>query len=323
MKKINYIKSARRTLEIELEGLIKLSKSLDKNFEETCKHLLNCKGKIITLGVGKSGHVANKIASTLSSTGSPAYFLNAGEALHGDIGVVEKNDVILIFSHSGQSQEIIDLIPYLQDKGCLIFSITGDKDSTIALKTKINLSTDVDQEACPLDLAPTASTTATLALGDALAVALLEAKNFSHDDFAKSHPGGKIGKKLLLKVKNLMHTGKNFPKVEPNMTVSETLIEISKKGLGIAAVIDKKQNLKGAFTDGDLRRCLNNKIKIHKTKILSVMSKKCKTILETSLAIEAIDLMQKHEIYMLIVINKNKKPVGVIRMHDLMQAGLI
>ncbi len=322
MNKKNHIKSAKRTIEIEYKGLIKLSKSLDQNFINLCEELLNRKGRIITLGIGKSGHIANKVSATLSSTGSPSYFLNAGEALHGDAGTVTKEDVILIFSHSGESQEIIDTLPFLKDKGNKVFSITGNKDSVIAKQSNINLSTDVDQEACPLDLAPTASTTAALALGDAIAVALLEANNFSSEDFAKSHPGGKIGKRLHIKNKDLLHTGRNFPKVTPNTLLSEALLEISNKGLGIAAVIDSKRNLKGVFTDGDLRRCLNKKLEIHNTKISSVMSKDCKTIDSSALALEAVKLMQSHEIYVLIVLEK-KKPTGVIRMHDLMQSGLI
>ena len=323
MKNKNHIKSAKKTLEIESKGLIKLSKSIGKDFSDLCENLLACKGRIITLGVGKSGHIANKVASTLSSTGSPSYFINAGEALHGDIGAVTKEDIILIFSHSGQSQEIVDILPSFQDKGNKIVSITGDRNSLIAKQSEINLLTDVDQEACPLDLAPTTSTTAALALGDAIAVALLEAKNFSSEDFAKSHPGGRIGKRLLLKVQDLMHAGDSFPKVSPDMSLSDTLLEISAKGLGIAAVIDEKEKLRGVFTDGDLRRCLNRKKETLKIKISSVMSKNCKTIQSSSLAMEAINLMQNHEIYVLIAVDKNNKPIGVIRMHDLMQSGLI
>ena len=323
MKKINHIKSAKKTLLIESRGLVKLSNSLSNNFSEICDRLMQCKGRIITLGVGKSGHIGNKVAATLSSTGSPAHFINAGEALHGDIGAVKKEDIILIFSHSGQSKEIIDILPFIKAKDNVIFSITGNKDSVIAIESDINISTDVDQEACPLDLTPTASTTASLALGDAIAVALLEAKNFSSEDFAKSHPGGKLGKKLLFKVKDLMHSGKSFPKVNPNETISNTLIEISEKGLGITAIIDKNQKLKGVFTDGDLRRCLNKQIEIHTTKISSVMTTKGKTISETALAIDAINQMQKFEIYVLIALNAKGKPVGVLRMHDLMQAGLV
>ena len=323
MKNINYIRSAKKTLDIELKGLIKLKKSLDSKFSNICRAMLATKGRIITLGVGKSGHIANKTAATLSSTGTPSYFINAAEALHGDLGAIVKEDIILIFSHSGQSQEIVDTIPFIRNKGCKIFSVTGNNESPIARESSINISTEVDQEACPLDLAPTASTTASLAVGDAIAVALLQARNFSKEDFAKTHPGGKIGKRLLLKIEDLMHAGKKFPKVDPTKTVSDTLLEISNKGLGIAAIIDKNLNLKGVFTDGDLRRCLNKKINIHEVKISTVMSRNCKTIPTSSLAIDAIDLMQKYKIYVLIAINKKNKPVGVIRMHDLMITGLI
>ena len=323
MKQVNHINSAKRTLDIESKGLLKLSKNIGKDFSNLCDELLLCKGKIITIGVGKSGHIANKVSATLSSTGSPSFFIHASEALHGDLGVISKKDTVLIFSYSGESQEIIDIFPSLKDKGCNIFSITGHKESFIARNAKLNISTEVDKEACPFDLAPTSSTTASLALGDALAIALLEARNFSPTDFAKHHPGGNLGKKLLLGVKDLMHTGKNFPRVTPNTLLSNALLEISKKGLGIVVITDDSKKLKGVFTDGDLRRCLQSKVDLHKTRISSVMSKKVKTILELSLAVEAIEIMEKNEIYVLIVINKKNVPIGVIRMHDLMQSGLV
>jgi len=284
--------------------------------------ILRSKGKIITLGVGKSGHIAQKISATLSSTGSPSYFIHATEALHGDIGVISKNDSVLILSHSGESKEIIDLIPSLKNIGCKIFSFTGPTESTIAKSTDINISTEVDKEACPLDLAPTSSTTAALALGDALAIALLESRKFSPQDFAKSHPGGKLGKKLTLKVEDIMSKGKDFPFVSPNTLLSKALIEISNKGLGMVAVVDKKK-LKGVFTDGDLRRTIESKKDIHKTKISLVMSKNVKTIQQSSLASIAIEIMEKNNIYVLIVLNTKKIPIGVLRMHDLMQSGLV
>lgn len=323
MKQVNHINSAKRTLDIESKGLLKLSKNIGKDFSNLCDELLLCKGRIITIGVGKSGHIANKVSATFSSTGSPSYFIHASEALHGDLGVISKKDTVLIFSYSGESQEIIDIFPSLKDKGCNIFSITGHKESFIARNAKLNISTEVDKEACPFDLAPTTSTTASLALGDALAIALLEARNFSPKDFAKHHPGGNLGKKLLLRVKDLMHKGKNFPRVTPNTLLSKALLEISKKGLGIVVITDNSKKLKGVFTDGDLRRCLQSKVDIHKTRISSVMSKKVKTILELSLAVEAIEIMEKNEVYVLIVINNKKVPIGVIRMHDLMQSGLV
>ena len=322
MKKTNHINSAKRTLDIESKALTKLAANLDQKFSNLCEVILRSKGKIITLGVGKSGHIAQKISATLSSTGSPSYFIHATEALHGDIGVISKNDSVLILSHSGESKEIIDLIPSLKNIGCKIFSFTGPTESTIAKSTDINISTEVDKEACPLDLAPTSSTTAALALGDALAIALLESRKFSPQDFAKSHPGGKLGKKLTLKVKDIMSKGKDFPFVSPNTLLSKALVEISNKGLGMVAVVDKKK-LKGVFTDGDLRRTIGSKKDIHKTKISLVMSENVKTIQQSSLASRAIETMEKNNIYVLIVLDSKKIPVGVLRMHDLMQSGLV
>ena len=322
MKKTNHINSAKRTLDIESKALTKLAANLDQKFSNLCEVILRSKGKIITLGVGKSGHIAQKISSTLSSTGSPSYFIHATEALHGAIGVISKNDSVLIFSHSGESKEIIDLIPSLKNIGCKIFSFTGPTESTIAKSTDINISTEVDKEACPLDLAPTSSTTAALALGDALAIALLESRKFSPQDFAKSHPGGKLGKKLTLKVEDIMSKGKDFPFISPNTLLSKALVEISNKGLGIVAVVDKKK-LTGVFTDGDLRRTIGSKKDIHKTKISLVMSKNVKTIQQSSLASKAIETMEKNNIYVLIVLDSKKIPVGVLRMHDLMQSGLV
>ena len=322
MKKTNHINSAKRTLDIESKALTKLAANLDQKFSNLCEVILRSKGKIITLGVGKSGHIAQKISATLSSTGSPSYFIHATEALHGDIGVISKNDSVLILSHSGESKEIIDLIPSLKNIGCKIFSFTGPTESTIAKSTDINISTEVDKEACPLDLAPTSSTTAALALGDALAIALLESRKFSPQDFAKSHPGGKLGKKLTLKVEDIMSKGNDFPFVSPNTLLSKALVEISNKGLGMVAVVDKKK-LKGVFTDGDLRRTIGSKKDIHKTKISLVMSKNVKTIQQSSLASKAIETMEKNNIYVLIVLDSKKIPVGVLRMHDLMQSGLV
>ena len=322
MKKTNHINSAKRTLDVESKALTKLAANLHQKFSNLCEVILRSKGKIITLGVGKSGHIAQKISSTLSSTGSPSYFIHATEALHGDIGVISKKDSVLILSHSGESKEIIDLIPSLKNIGCKIFSFTGPTESTIAKSTDINISTEVDKEACPLDLAPTSSTTAALALGDALAIALLESRKFSPQDFAKSHPGGKLGKKLTLKVEDIMSKGKDFPFISPNTLLSKALVEISNKGLGIVAVVDKKK-LTGVFTDGDLRRTIGSKKDIHKTKISLVMSKNVKTIQQSSLASKAIETMEKNNIYVLIVLDSKKIPVGVLRMHDLMQSGLV
>ena len=322
MKKHNYLKSGRRTIRIESKGLEKLAKTLSSDFNLVCDALFKTRGKIITLGIGKSGHIAKKVSATLSSTGSPSSFINAGEALHGDIGGINKNDSVIIFSHSGESEEIMSLIPFLKKVGCDVFSITGSKDSFIARNSQVSLDTGISEEACPLDLAPTTSTTASLALGDAIAVALLEAKNFKSDDFAKSHPGGKLGKRLITTVEDLMSKGKDLPVVSKEMTLSETLIEISSKGLGVALVIDKKK-LAGIFTDGDLRRTLN-KVKDPLSKSIDTyMTKKTKTILVDKLAIEALEIMQKNKIYSLAVVDKKNMPVGIIRMHDLIEFGLV
>ena len=322
MKKNNYLKSGRRTIRIESKGLEKLAKTLSSDFNLVCDTLFKTRGKIITLGIGKSGHIAKKVSATLSSTGSPSSFINAGEALHGDIGGINKNDSVIIFSHSGESEEIMSLIPFLRKVGCDVFSITGSKDSFIARNSQVSLDTGISEEACPLDLAPTTSTTVSLALGDAIAVALLEAKNFKSDDFAKSHPGGKLGKRLITTVEDLMSKGKDLPIVSKEMTLSETLIEISSKGLGVALVIDKKK-LAGIFTDGDLRRTLN-KVKDPLSKSIDTyMTKKTKTILVDKLAIEALEIMQKNKIYSLAVVDKKNMPVGIIRMHDLIEFGLV
>ena len=322
MKKHNYLKSGRRTIRIESKGLEKLAKTLSSDFNLVCDALFKTRGKIITLGIGKSGHIAKKVSATLSSTGSPSSFINAGEALHGDIGGINKNDSVIIFSHSGESQEIMSLIPFLKKLGCDVFSITGSKDSFIARNSQLSLDTGISEEACPLDLAPTTSTTVSLALGDAIAVALLEAKNFKSDDFAKSHPGGKLGRRLITTVEDLMSKGKDLPIVSKEMTLSETLIEISSKGLGVALVIDKKK-LAGIFTDGDLRRTLN-KVKDPLSKSIDTyMTKKTKTILVDKLAIEALEIMQDNKIYSLAVVDKKNIPVGIIRMHDLIEFGLV
>ena len=322
MKKNNYLKSGRRTIRIESKGLEKLAKNLSADFNIVCDKLFKTRGKIITLGIGKSGHIAKKVSATLSSTGSASSFINAGEALHGDIGGINKNDAVIIFSHSGETEEIIDLIPFLRSSGCEFFSITGSRDSFIAKNSLINLDTGISEEACPLDLAPTTSTTASLALGDAIAVALLEAKNFKSDDFAKSHPGGKLGKRLITTVEDLMAKNKDLPVVSRGMTLSDTLIEISSKGLGVALVVEKKR-LVGIFTDGDLRRTLNQVKDPLNKKIENYMTKRTKTILKNKLAIEALDIMQKNKIYSIAVVDSKKIPVGIIRMHDLVEAGLV
>ena len=318
----SFLESAKRTLKIESEGINRLLENLDENFNDVCEALLNCKGRIVTLGVGKSGHIANKISATLSSTGSSSFFVNAAEALHGDLGSITSEDIVIIFSHSGESQEVIDILPSLKNIGCGIFSITGSKESKISKESKLNLSTEIVEEACPNNLAPTTSTTASLALGDAIAVAILEAKGFTSDDFAKSHPGGKLGKRLLLKVSDIMHTGEAFPSVNEDEILVNSLMKMTEKGLGILVVLDESENLSGVFTDGDLRRCINQDKDIKTTKVSEVMSKSTKTINQNVLAFEASKVMENHNIYSLVVMDDDR-PIGVLRMHDLLQTGLI
>ncbi len=240
--KNSFLNSAKRTLKIESEGIEQLIANLDESFDNFCDALMNCKGRVITLGVGKSGHIANKVSATLSSTGSSSFFINAAEALHGDLGSITSEDSVIIFSHSGESQEVIDILPSLKDIGCQILSITGSKTSKIAKESLFNLSTDVVEEACPNNLAPTTSTTASLALGDAIAIAILEARGFTSDDFAKSHPGGKLGKRLLLKVKDIMPSQEKFPSVNQDENLANSLITMTEKGLGILVVIDEKMH---------------------------------------------------------------------------------
>jgi arabinose-5-phosphate isomerase len=323
MHKSKFTKSAKKNFDIEAKEIKSLSKLLDKNFDKVCNTLKKCKGRIITLGVGKSGHIAHKISATLSSTQSPSFFINAAEALHGDLGAIDSDDVILIISYSGQSEEILNVLPRLKEIGCTLISITGKRNSEIAEKSNLTLILNIEKEACPLDLAPTASTTATLALGDAIALAIFESKGLKSNDFARSHPGGLLGKRLTLKVKDLMHLKRNLPLINKETYLSKALIEISKKNLGLALVVDAKKELIGIFTDGDLRRCINKKIDIHKTKINSVMSKKGKSIDESELAVEAMKIMESNEIYSLVVLDDSKKLSGIIRMHDLLKSGLL
>ena len=321
MKKYNYIASARRTFKIESDAIKSLSKQLDTNFTSLCDQVRFNDGKFIIMGVGKSGHIAQKISATLSSTGTGSIFIHPTEAAHGDMGLIEKNDIVLLISNSGETDEIINIIPSLKRLSFKIASLTSNKKSTIARSSDIPIVINSEKEACPLNLAPTSSTTSALAFGDALAIALLESKGFTKTDFASSHPAGKLGKKLITQVHNIMHKGKDIPSVGPNTLLSKALIEITEKNLGIT-LIKNKSKVIGIFTDGDLRRCLNEKIDINKTKIRDVMTKKFKKIDFNTLAIDAAELMEKNKIFTLVVM-KGDKNVGVISMHDLIQARII
>ena len=320
MKKFNYIASAKRTFKIESNAINGLASQIDTNFTQLCDSIISNKGKFIVMGVGKSGHIGQKISATLSSTGTGSIFIHPTEAAHGDIGLIEKKDIVFLISNSGETDEIINILPSLKRSSYKLASLTGNNKSSIALASDISIVIK-SKEACPLDLAPTSSTTSALAFGDALAIALLESKGFTSNDFASSHPAGKLGKKLITQVKHLMHKGSKIPSVSLNTILADALIEISKKNLGIT-LVKKQSKVEGIFTDGDLRRCLNQKIDINATKIKDVMTKKFKTIEEDALAVDAARIMEKNKIFTLVVMKKNKN-VGVISMHDLIQARIL
>lgn len=319
----DYQKTAQRVLDIEKAAIDGLYQYLDQAFNHACRLMFQCTGKIIVTGMGKSGHIAHKIAATLASTGTPAFFVHPGEASHGDLGMISKNDVVLALSNSGESSEIISLLPVLKRRAIPLVCLTGNPASTMAREANVHLCTRVEQEACPLGLAPTASTTAALVMGDALAVSLLEARGFTADDFALSHPGGALGKRLLLRVGDIMHQGDKVPKVTLNTLIIDALLEIGRTGLGFTAVVDDQQRLVGVYTDGDLRRTLDHKIDVHHTAIEQVMTRSCTTVHATMLAAEAVQLMEEKKISGLLVLDEGQHPVGAFNMHDLLLAGVI
>jgi len=321
MKKFNYIASAKRTLKIESDSIKGLMSQLNKSFNDLCNAVIKCKGKIVIMGVGKSGHIAQKISATLSSTGTPSIFIHPTEAAHGDMGLINKKDIVLLISNSGETDEIINILASLKRHAKKIVSISGNNKSKIAKSADIKIELNSKKEACPLDLAPTSSTTNVLAFGDALAISLLEAKGFTKNDFAHSHPAGKLGKKLITRVEDLMHKGNSIPKVTPSTLLDKALLEITKKNLGITLVIDKSMVV-GIFTDGDLRRCINKKVNIQNTRIKKVMTKTFKTIGSDALAVDAAEIMENNKIFTLVVMSKNKC-VGVISMHDLIEARIL
>ena len=321
MKKNIFQKEAKKAFLIELDELKAFSKSKNFNVEELCTNISNCKGKIFITGVGKSGHIANKFAATLSSTGTPSFFIHPAEALHGDLGMIEKNDAILAISKSGESKEICDLIPAIKMKKIDLFSITENVNSTIARASITHILVKVKREACPNDLAPTSSTTVTLALGDAIAVALLKSKGFTSEDFAKSHPGGKLGKKLTLRTKDLMVPIKKAAVVKDTETIKDLIFEVSEKKQGIA-LVKKGAVIVGVFSDGDLRRQLQKNVQIDKVKLSSVLTKKFKTINSEELVVKAAEKMKSFKVYTLVV-EENKKVVGILTMHDILEANVI
>jgi arabinose-5-phosphate isomerase len=316
------IAAGRRAIEIEGRALTALIPRLDASFARACTICLDCPGRVIVTGMGKSGHIGGKIAATLASTGTPSFFMHAAEASHGDIGMIARNDVLLALSNSGETAEVLLLIPHLSRLGVPIIAVTGNSKSTLARAASVHLDVSVAEEACPLNLAPTASTTATLALGDALAVALLEARGFTPQDFARSHPGGTLGRKLLLHVADVMRTGEDLPVVSPGAPLTEGLVVMSKKGLGMCVVVEAGQML-GVFTDGDLRRVLDRHPNVHAVTMREVMTSPGKRVLPTELAAEAAHLMEKHRITALPVTDAAGALQGALNVHDLLRAGVL
>jgi arabinose-5-phosphate isomerase len=317
------LKAGKRTVSMELAAVEKLSSRIDQHFIQACQLILDCKGRTIVTGMGKSGHIANKIAATLASTGTPAFFVHPGEASHGDLGMITREDVVIAISSSGSSAEIVTLLPLLKRLGVPLISMTGQDNSPLAQQANVNLDISVESEACPLDLAPTSSTTVTLVMGDALAVALLEARGFTAEDFAFSHPGGALGRRLLLKVGDIMHADQSLPTVKDNATLKEALMEMSQKGLGMTTIVDDTGKLTGVFTDGDLRRTLDRNIDINQAAIKEVMSAKPSAIHADMLAAEALNIMEQKSITALVIADKDSRPVGVLHMHDILKAGII
>ena len=317
------IDSGVRAIQIEYQAVGALLTRIDQHFADACDLMLQCQGRVVVTGMGKSGHIARKIAATLSSTGTPAMFVHPAEASHGDLGMITEKDVVLALSNSGTTEELVAILPLLKRKGVPFISMTGNSRSTLATSADVNLDASVAEEACPLGQAPTASTTVSLVLGDALAMALLEARGFTAEDFAFSHPGGRLGRRLLLKVKDIMHSGEAIPCVLDGTLLTDALYEISNKGLGMTTVLDADGHLLGVFTDGDLRRTLDDGRDVRQTRIQDVMSRSSKTIREQALASEAARLMEDYQVYTLVVTDADDRLSGIIRMHDLLQANVV
>jgi arabinose-5-phosphate isomerase len=314
---------ARDVLNIEASAVQALSTRLDDSFISALNVILQCEGRVIVSGMGKSGHIARKIAATLSSTGTPAYFVHPAEASHGDLGMITSQDVIIALSYSGESQELMTIVPVIKRQGAKLISMTGNPLSSLAKVSDVHLNAAVDKEACPMGLAPTASTTAALALGDALAVALLDAKGFGAEDFARSHPGGSLGRRLLTHVSDIMRTGERLPMVVLDAMLGDAILEISKKGVGMTAIVDDEQHVLGIYTDGDLRRTLAKKLDFNTTPIRNVMSVNPRRIGPGSLAAEAVQIMEQFNISQMLVVDEQNKLVGALNMHDLLHAKVI
>ena len=322
MQEKNFIKSALQVIEIEGNAILALQDQIQDTFNDLCEKIINTEGKLVLMGIGKSGHIAQKISATLSSTGTPSFFIHPTEAAHGDLGMIEKQDAVLVLSNSGETKEILDILPALKRCAGHIFTLTNNANSTLAKAGEINVVIKVNQEACPLDLAPTSSTTLALVFGDALAIALLDHKGFTRDDFARSHPAGQLGRKLTILVRDVAIMGNAAPVVLENASLKDALIEVTDKKLGLTLVSNGKKII-GIFTDGDLRRCLNNSQDLVNTAIGSVMTKRFKTIPHDSLAIDAAEIMEKNKIFNLVVLGAEENVTGIITMHQLLESGII
>lgn len=323
MTQFDFISSGLRTIDIETGAVSALRERLDQEFIKACEMILNCRGRTVVTGIGKSGHIARKIAATLASTGSPAFFVHPGEASHGDLGMITKDDVVIAISYSGNSSEIVTLLPLLKRLGIPIISMTGNRFSVLGEIAEAHLDISVASEACPLALAPTSSTTATLVMGDALAIALLEARGFTAEDFAFSHPGGALGRKLLLRVADIMHAGDKIPRVDADAPLSQALLVMTEKGFGMTTVVDSQNTLLGIFTDGDLRRSIDQGVDIGKAMMRNLMNRHPKTVRDTTLAAEALKIMEDRKITALIVGDEQNRTIGVVHMHDILRAGVI
>lgn len=313
----------RVVIETEARMIKNLLDRLDHYFVKACEHLYKCKGRVVVMGVGKSGHIAKKIAATLASTGCPAFFIHPSEARHGDMGMITQDDVVMVLSYSGESEEIVSILPFLKNLQIPIISMTGKSQSTLAKASNVNIDVSVEKEACPLGLAPTSSTTAALVMGDAIAMTLSQLRNFTENDFARSHPGGALGRRLLLKVEEIMHQDNHIPVVKHNVYLKDALIEMTQKKLGLTTVVNQENKLVGIFTDGDVRRAFDKDADINSTFIHEVMSCNPKTISPDLLAANALQIMEKYKITSLVVTNNDTKPIGVLHIHDVLRAGIM
>ena len=314
---------AARVLDIEARAIGDLVPRLDDSFAKACRLCLETEGRVVVTGMGKSGHIGGKIAATLASTGTPSFFMHPAEASHGDLGMITAHDTLLAVSYSGETDEVVTILPLVKRMGARLISMTGKPGSTLASAADVHLDVSISEEACPLNLAPTASTTATLAMGDALAVALLESRGFTAEDFALSHPSGSLGKKLLLRVEDVMHKGADVPAVGPDVSVTDGLLEMSEKGLGMTSVVDDDGKILGVFTDGDLRRALDGEIDVHKTTMAAVMHEGCVTVTPDMMAAEAVHILEEKKITSLLVADGDGRLVGALNIHDLFRAGVM